>query len=305
MNLVALLAALGSAASFAVASALEQRAAKQQKQAKPLDPRLLLRLVREPMWLAAWIPEAIGTGLQAVALNFGPLALVEPLLVSGLFLAIPLEATLNRRPVHTRDFGVVALGGAGLAAFLVAARPQPGLDEPSVAGWLGVALWAGPVLAVCLAVGWQTRNSTRGAVLGIATGLLYGIGASLLKTLTSELAHEPLSVLAQGQFYGLVAVGFSAILLNQNAFQSGRLAVPLTAITIMDPVTGVVVGVTAFHETLSTDPVRLAVQSAAAVAMAGGIWLASTSRPDGNRQQAADSARTATTPFRPGGEHAS
>lgn len=300
MNLIAILAALGSAAGFAVASALEQRAAKLEKPAKPLDPRLLLRLVRQPLWLAAWIPEAVATGLQAVALNFGPLALVEPLLVSGLFLAIPLEAALSRRPVCTRDFKVVALGGTGLAAFLVAAQPEPGLDEPSVAGWLGVALWAGPVLAICLAVGWRTHNSTRGAVLGVATGLLYGIGASLLKTLTSELAHDPVTVLARGQFWALVAVGSSAILLNQNAFQSSRIAVPLTAITIMDPVTGVIVGVTAFHETLSTDPVRLAVQAVAALAMAGGIWLASTSRPDGSRQPAAGSVRSAATQFRPG-----
>src|SRR5258706_5874279 len=114
MNVAAILAGLGSAASFALSSALEQRAAKQEKQARPLDPRLLMRLAHRPMWLLAWIPEAAGTGLQALALNLGPLALVEPLLVSGLFLAIPLEAALGRRPVHPRDFAVVAVRAARL-----------------------------------------------------------------------------------------------------------------------------------------------------------------------------------------------
>ncbi|MGC9665298.1 DMT family transporter [Planosporangium sp. 12N6] len=278
MNAIAVVAALGAAAAFAVGSTLQQRAAKQQERARPLDPRLLMRLLRQPLWLVAWIPEAVGTGLQALALHYGPLVLVEPLLVSGLFLAIPLEAALNRRPVHARDFAVVLTGGAGLAAFLLAADPRPGVPEPSVTGWLGVALWAGPVLAACLVAGWRTRNATRGALLGVATGLLFGIAASLLKTLTSQLATEPLTVLARGQFYALVVVGLGAVILNQNAFQNGRLAVPLTAIAIADPAASVAIGVTAFHERLSTDGPRLAVQAAATLAMAGAIWLATTAR---------------------------
>lgn len=277
---VAIIAALGAAAAFAVSSALEQYAAKQEKPARPLDPRLLVRLLRRPAWLIAWIPEAAGTGLQALALNFGPLALVEPLLISGLFLAIPLEAGLRRRRVHARDFAVVALGAAGLAAFLAAARPQPGLAQPSRAGWLGVAAWTGPILVACLVTAGRVRGAMRGAVLGIAAGMLYGIAASLLKTLTAKLSTDPLSVLTTGQFYALVVVGLGGVVLNQDAFQCGRLAVPLTAITLLDPLTSVVIGVTAFHEEISTGGPLLAIQLIAVLAMAGGIWLASNGRED-------------------------
>jgi hypothetical protein len=278
MTVAALLVAFGAATAFAVSSALEQSVAKREKLARPLDPRLLVQLLHEPVWLAAWIPEAVGTGLQALALNLGPLALVEPMLVSGVFLAIPLEAALNRRRVHARDFTVVAIGAVGLAAFLVAADPRPGVTQPSLSDWLGVALWTGPVLAACLAAGWCTRGALRGVMLGIATGLLYGVGASLLKTLTAQLASNPLAAFTKWELYALVVVGFAAVLLNQNAFQSGRLAEPLTAITMFDPLVSVMIGVTAFHETLSTEGPRLAIQLAAVLAMATGIWLASTAR---------------------------
>ncbi|MER7003172.1 DMT family transporter [Dactylosporangium sp. NPDC000555] len=280
MNVAAVLAGIGAAAAFAVASALEQRAAAQEKRATPLDPRLLLRLMRRPMWLLGWIPETAGTALQAVALHFGPLVLVEPLLVSGLFLAIPLAAALNRRRVHGRDFAVVALGGAGLAAFLLAAQPGPGVDAPSVAGWLSVALWAGPALAACLIAARFATDGARAALLGVATGLLYGIAASLLKALTAQIAVNPLAVFTHGEVYALVIVGIGAVVLNQDAFQSSRIAVPLTAITILDPAAGIAIGVTAFHETIATDGPRLAVQVAAAIAMAGGIWFASTTHSD-------------------------
>jgi hypothetical protein len=293
MNWIAVVAGLGSAAAFAVGSALEQYAAKQEKPAKPLDPRLIVRLLHRPAWLLGWVPEAAGTGLQALALNFGPLALVEPLLISGLFLAIPLEAGLNRRRVHMRDFAVVALGGAGLATFLIAARPQPGLDHPSRAGWLGVAAWAGPILVVCLAAAGRVRSAMRGAVLGIATGIVYGVAASLLKTLTARLSTDPLSVLTTGEFYALVVVGLCGVVLNQDAFQSGRLAVPLTAITLLDPFTGVVIGVTAFHEKISTGGPLLAIEVVAVLAMVGGIWLASTSRADRGSSGQAEQHRPA------------
>ncbi|GAA2585126.1 hypothetical protein GCM10010399_14030 [Dactylosporangium fulvum] len=285
MNVVAVVAALGSAAAFAVGATLEQSEAKQEERAPPLDPRLLLRLIRRPRWLLAWVPEGIGTGLQALALSFGPLVLVEPLLITGLFLAIPLSAALNHRRVHTRDYAVVALGGAGLAAFLLAAQPQPGVAEPSVAGWLGVALWAGPALAACLVAAWCAGNAVRAVLLGVASGLLYGVAASLLKALTAQLSTEPLAIFARGQTYALIIVGLAAVTLNQNAFQTSRIAVPLTAITILDPAVSVVIGVTAFHEKISTDGPRLAIQVVAVLAMVGGIWLAATTRSDIRQQQ--------------------
>ncbi|MEU0560250.1 DMT family transporter [Dactylosporangium sp. NPDC006015] len=288
MSAVAVVAALGSAAAFAVGAALEQSEAKKEERAPPLDPRLLLRLVQRPRWLLAWVPEGIGTALQAVALTFGPLILVEPLLITGLFLAIPLSAALNRRPVHTRDYAVVALGGASLAAFLIAADPRPGITEPSVKDWLGVALWAGPMLGVCLAGTLFAHNGLRAVLLGVASGLLYGIAASLLKALTEQLSVEPIAVLTRGQTYALIVVGLAAVILNQNAFQSSRIAVPLMAITIVDPAVGVAIGVTAFHEQIATDGPRLAIQVVAGLAMIGGIWLASTTRSDIHQQQMAN-----------------
>ncbi|MEV6931780.1 DMT family transporter [Dactylosporangium sp. NPDC051485] len=274
MNVAATLAGIGSAICFAVASALEQSAAKREPIPRTLDLRLIFRLARRPMWLLGWIPEIFGTGLQAYALSQAPLAFVEPLLISGLFMAIPLAAALNRRRVHVRDFGVVTLGGAGLVAFLLAAQPRPGVAEPTRAAWLGVALWAGPLLTVCLMASWRANGAVRGALLGIATGLLYGVGASLLKSISALLASDPVQVLVRPELYALALVGGFAVVVNQHAFQSGRIAVPLTAITIVDPFIGVVIGVTAFHETLATGGLWIALQVFGVLAMAGGIWLA-------------------------------
>lgn len=279
MNAVAILLALSSAICFALSAAVQQRAARQERPHTTLDPRLLIRLVRRPLWLFAKIPDAAGTGLQALALRFGSLSLVQPLLISGMFLAIPLEAALDRRRPHARDVTAVAASVIGLAAFLAAAQPRPGVSEPSPLAWLAVVLGAGSVILVCLALAGRMKNAIRGTLLGVATGLLYAVAAALLKTFTERLFTDPFAVLTDWHLYGLVLVGLAGLALNQNAFQSGPLAAPLAAITLVDPIASMVIAATAFHEQLSIGGPHLVIEVPAALAMVFGIWLASTTRP--------------------------
>lgn len=280
MSILAILLGIGSAAGFAIGSVLEQHAAKRERPTRTMDPRLLLRLLTRPMWLLGWVPDAIGTGLQAFALRYGPLALVEPLLVSGLFMAIPLEAALERRRPHRRDILVVVLGVVGLTAFLAAAYPQAGVPVPTPLAWLGVGIAAGVLVLICLAVAWRTSGAARGIMLGIATGLLYGVAAALLKAITTRLDGNLLAVFADWHLYALMVVGLAAIALNQNAFQGGPIAAPLTTIALVDPLSSVFIGITAFQERLSVDGPRLAIQLVAVAMMVSGIWLARRTRSE-------------------------
>ncbi|GAA5200059.1 hypothetical protein GCM10023322_77100 [Rugosimonospora acidiphila] len=277
--IAAVLFGLGSAVFFALSAALEQRAAKQEKPTRTLDPRLVLRLLHRPMWLFGWVPDAVGTVLQAIALSYGALALVEPLLLGGVFMAIPLEAAMQRRRPHSRDLVVVAFGVIGLAAFLLAADPGAGVTMPSTAAWVGVGAGVGAACAVSLLVAWRVRGgAARGVALGVATGALYGTAASLVKTVTQLLAHHPAAVFGHWQLYALIVVGGAAVTLNQNAFQGGPIAAPLTAIALIDPIAGVLIGITAFREHLSAGGVRLLVEIFAGLVMTVCIWLASTTR---------------------------
>ncbi|ROT29779.1 hypothetical protein EF879_19380 [Micromonospora sp. HM5-17] len=278
VNGVAIALGLASAACFAVSSVLEQQAAKREESTRTIDPRLLFRLAHRRLWLLGWIPDGIGTILQALALRFGALALVEPLLVSGLFMAIPLEAAIERRRPHRRDLLVVAMGVAGLTAFLVTANPRGGVEEPTTLGWVGVGAAVGAIVAVCLLVAWRTQDATRGLMLGIATGLLYAVAAALLKSVTEKIPDDLTGVVTNWHLYALLVIGGAALTLNQNAYQGGPIAAPLTAIALLDPFTSVLIGVTAFEEELSLEGTRLVVGLLGVVVMSVGIWLARRTR---------------------------
>ncbi|MEE6261502.1 DMT family transporter [Plantactinospora sonchi] len=276
MIIAAVLLALTSASCFALGAALQQRAARREPQHGTFDPRLFVRLLRRRRWLLAKSPDLAGTVLQAIALRLGPLTLVQPLMISGMFLAIPLEAALDHRRPHPRDVTAVTCCVFGLAAFLAAARPRAGVPEPSPMGWLGVGLVGATLIGICLTFACRVTGALRGTLLGTASGLLYAGTASLLKTFAGRVSLDPLAVLTDWHLYLLGVLGIAAVALNQNAFQNGPLAAPLTAITLVDPVASVLIGVTAFHETMSIGGLRLLVEIPAVLAMIFGIWLAST-----------------------------
>ncbi|MBY8874159.1 DMT family transporter [Micromonospora sp. PLK6-60] len=276
---IAVVAALVAAFSYAVSTTMHQRAAKRQPPRRALDLRLLWRLLRTRLWQLGWVPDVAGTLAQALALRYGPLAVVQPVLASGLFMAVLLEAAWNRRLPHCRDLAATLVGIAGVAGFLVATDPRAGIDDPAPAawGWAGAAVAA--AVAGCLLLARAATGATRGALLGVAAGILYGMAAALLKAVATRFDGDPLALLTDWRLAALVVVAVVGVQVNQSAFQSGRIAAPLTALTLTEPVTGVVIGVTVFRETLSLGGARTPLVVAAVAAIAAGVWLAgSTSR---------------------------
>ncbi len=289
MSTIAICVALAAALCFALTSALQHWVASREPTHKTMDPRFLLRLLRRPVWLAGELAHVTGTGLQALALGLGALAVVEPVLASALFLAIPMEAALTRRRPHRRDITAVVLASGGLAAFLVTARPDRGISAPSGSAWAWTAALFVPAIACCFVLAHRWTGTRRATCLGLASGAMNGVAAALLKTCTDRLSANPVSLLTDWRSYTLVIVGTAALVLNQNAFQGCSLTAPLTALTLSEPIVGLAIGVTAFREDLSAEGLRTVVLAVAVIAMVRAVWLASSAypTPTGNRARAA------------------
>ena len=117
-------------------------------------------------------------------------------------------------------------------------------------------------------------HPSRVLALALATGVLYGITAGLMKVVTGQLRDgwsEPFGHLA---LYVVCIVGPLGFLLSQNTFQQGKLMSPAVAvITSVDPVVGVMIGVGWLGEQLDTSPGMLAGECLAALVVIAGILL--------------------------------
>lgn len=276
MILAAAGAAVGAALCYAVAATLQHRAVGREPATHTLDPRLLGRLIRRPLWMSGVGADVVGTALHGTALALGPLALVQPLLVTGLVVAVPLESATTRRRPTRREVGGVIAAGAGLAALVIVADPRPGPVPPAEADLLGVALGTIVIMAALVLGASRATGDVRATALGVATGAGFALAAALAKGCLDRLALDGLAaMLLDWRLPALAGVGLAAVVLNQNAYQAGGLAGPLTGIVLTDPIGSMVIAVVAYGEQVRTSAAAIAAQVVALAVMAVGVWLVS------------------------------
>ena len=270
VNLLAVTAALASALCNAVASVLHHQAGAR---------RSGLPVVLLPRWLLGTVVAAGGFALHTLALQWGQLAIVQPVLVSGLIFALPIATLLQKKRLELVHLGWSAVVVAGLAVFLASAQPMMGR---SVAGSdrLGLAVGLVLVLALgCVGLGVRwTRH--RAALWALAGGAGYGVVAALLKQ-DVGLLHLGLGhVVTSWAFYALLAVGPASVVVNQAAFNAGPLVTSLPTLTIANPVVAIALGAVVFGEEVASTPALVAGQLIGFGVMAVGVVALTASAPE-------------------------
>ena len=95
--------ALIAAFLFALAATLQQKGALDLPTISLADPKSLVRLVGQTMWLIGTVALFAGYLFQAAALDRGRLSVIQPLLVTTVIFALPLGYVLTKQHVGRRD----------------------------------------------------------------------------------------------------------------------------------------------------------------------------------------------------------
>ncbi|WP_217130590.1 DMT family transporter [Streptomyces sp. AC558_RSS880] len=268
---IAVLASLAAGVCFAVAGVMQQWVAAARPDAEALTARLLGRLARDPLWLCGIGLAVVAYGFQSLALAFGPLSLVQPLIVAELVFAVPLSARLYRLRLGWWEWSGTLAVAAGLALALLSARPHGG--DPRAAGLLPWLLAVGAVAAVvcgALAAARVLSGPRRASATALAAGAVMGTQSVLLAATVDRLRHGLPTALAAWQTYALVAASVGGLLLIQSAFQQGPLAASMTVLDATEPVVAVAMGTLLFDETIRTGwPVSAATLTGLALVVAG------------------------------------
>ncbi|MEU9031094.1 DMT family transporter [Streptomyces sp. NPDC048383] len=244
--------ALFAALSNALATVLQRRAALTVPQSDGFRFGLVLDLLKRPVWVAGILAViAAGVG-QAVALATGALALVQPLFVLELPLALLIGSLVTRNRLPGAVWLAVAGVVAGLGIVLVAASPAGNRTHVPTDRWL-LALAACAAAVAALAVTGLRRppGRMRAGCLGAATAVCYALTAALMKSSMHVLAEGGLGAfLAAWQTYAFAACGVCALLLLEHAMQGGPLVASQPALTLGDAGVSVALGVLLYEEHL-------------------------------------------------------
>src|SRR6202050_687326 len=126
--------ALGASATDGITAVLDERSTKQVAvHRSAVSVGLIFALLRRPLWLLAISLNIVGVVFQIVALRFGPLALLQPLMVCGLLFAVYFGALFrHHKPDRVMLIGVACCAGG--VRWVLAGAPPPGGASANSAG---------------------------------------------------------------------------------------------------------------------------------------------------------------------------
>jgi drug/metabolite transporter (DMT)-like permease len=273
---IAVTGSLAAAGAFGTGAALQYQQARRAAGRGRVRFRLLGELLARPLWLAGMVAALAGYGLQALALAYGPLALVAPIVATDLLFALPLAARWSRRRLRGRDWAGSLMVAGGVGVFLASSPPSSGSSTAPITNWL-LAFGAVAVLTVLAVTAAAApvirhRKGQRAALLAGAAGVIFGLVAAVTLTFSRIIRQDGISaVVGRWEPWALAGLGLTGTLLSQAAYQSGSLSASLPVIDSLEPISAVLLGTLLFGERLAASPGGLALQLAAAAAAIAGI----------------------------------
>jgi drug/metabolite transporter (DMT)-like permease len=268
---VSVVAALAAGCTFAIGSVLQQSAAREAPASISMSWRLLVDLAHRRKWVLGISCDVGSFALQALALAFGPLALVQPLLVTGLLFAVPLAVRWRGRRLGPREWAGTVAVGAGLAAFLAAASPTDGVPQTSWDKWVLILIAVGGLMVLGIVVGRTLTGALRASAYALSAGAAFGLLAALTKASTHLLSQGAGVFFTSWQPYGMAGVALAGAIVQQSAFQAGPLPASVPVMDAVEPTVAVLIGVFAFSEHVSTTIAALTFEAMGILLVLAGI----------------------------------
>jgi len=276
---MAILFALLSAFSNATTAVLQRLASVSQPEHLK-GWRGAKALVRDPRWLVGLLFMGGTFVFQAIALYYGELAVVQPILVTELIFTLALRRYLLHDTIRSRTWIAALMICVGLGAFLLAAQPQEGHRVATVGDWVWALSIRGCVILLLLALSRRGSPARRAAILGAAAAIMWAIDAAFVKAATDLFSQSGWgALLVHWPLYAVVASGVLGTILLQAAFAAGPLAASQPAILIVDPLASIALGIELFGEQLRTTPAALTVSVMGLLVMAAGVVVISAWAP--------------------------
>lgn len=278
---------MGLAVVFAVASAfsnaltlIAQHLASITAPRREKGWRLVAYLIRQPLWLAGGAAGVGAFAFQALALHFGLLSVVQPLLLIELVFVLVLRRVWIGQDIASAAWAAAVVVCVSLAVFLGFSEPTGGTASPSKGDWLSALIAVSAIIAVLSASGIRGSPAQRAAVLAAAGSLTWALMATFIKTATQILAVSGLvGLLENWSPYALAAAAAAGTLLEQAALHVGPLSVSEPILVVVNPVASIALSVWVFDEQFTASPARVSIAFGAFAVMVVGVVELSRAAP--------------------------
>ncbi|HXQ90717.1 MAG TPA: DMT family transporter, partial [Acidimicrobiales bacterium] len=218
---------------------------------------LISYALRRTVWIAGFLVMIAAFLLQFLALHFGHLTTVQPILTLELPFLVAILGIWFRQQLTWKEWVGATAATGGLAAFLALSSPSGGNETPDLENWglVSFAVIAGGSVAILM-----TRFGSpvwRAAWFGVAGAIAFAFTAAFIKTMNDEITHGWGHVFLSWPPYAMAAAGLVGTFLAQNAFHAGPVTASQSALVIVDPLASIAIGIGLFGDHVQTGGGRL------------------------------------------------
>ena len=229
---------------------------------RPLESAI--DLFRSKWWLIGFAVAAVAWGFHVIAMALAPLSMVQVVTAGGLaLLALPAQKLFGIR-LRRREWAGLFLSAFGLAWLAVTAQATEVHSAYSLAALLAFEGALVTVGAMLLHRGSRGHNHGRsGAILGVAAGILVGVGNVSTKALTGGVADVGLLALVSPWSVLTVCAGVLAFFALARGLQIGPPIQVIALSSIAANVAAIAGGIIVFGDPIGADALGIIARAAA------------------------------------------
>jgi len=276
---------------FAVASALaanvavlcKHRGATNAPTVRFTHPlRSAIALFRSKWWLIGFAVAAIAWGFHVLAMALAPLSMVQVVTAGGLaLLALPAQRLFGIR-LRRREWAGLCLSAFGLAWLAITAEATEVHSAYSFAALLAFEGALVGVGALLLHRGSSGRDHVRsGIMLGVAAGIMMGVGNVSTKALTGGVAGDGMLALLSPWSVLTVCAGVMAFFALARGLQIGPPIQVIALSSIAANVTAIAGGILVYGDPIGADALGIIARAAAfAAVIAAAVLIPAPRTPE-------------------------
>ena len=269
--------AIGAAFANALTSVLQRMGVEAAPEDTTLRLSLLAYAIRRKVWLAGFGVMIAAFLLQFLALHFGRLTAVQPILTLELPFLVAILGIWFRQSLGWREWTGAGAAAAGLASFLALSSPGGGNQNADADTWglVTFAVVAGGAVAVLL-----TRVGSpawKAAWFGVAGAIAFAFTAALIKQMNAQITQGWSHVFLSWPPYAMAGAGIVGMFLAQNAFRAGPVTASQATLVIVDPLASIAIGIGLFNDHIQTGGGRGVGEVLAMVVLIAGVFSLSRS----------------------------
>lgn len=253
---MSILLALFAAVANATATVLQRLGVESATSGKTTTTKLMAALLRRPIWFVGLALTTVSFLLQAVALAFGNLTSVQPVMVTEIVFLVLILGTWFHQGLGWREW-VGTIGTAvGLGVFLGLSYSSRGTGQPNSEDWILLLATACAAVVIALVTARRGPRSFRAAAYGASAGIVFALTATFIKTVADEWQHGLPYVFSHPAAYAVAASGLAGLVISQRALAAGPVAASQAALLIVNPLSSIVIGIWLFSDRVHATGVR-------------------------------------------------